>query len=681
MAEALSFDIFARDRASDVFKRLGANVDGTKAKFTGFQKAGLALAGSLVALGVASVKAFSDAQKSQDQLAFAFQKFPRLADISIKSLQDYDSALQKKTRFEDDTIASGQAVLAQFGLTGRQLKELTPLLLDYAAKTGQDLPAAAEALGKGLLGNGKALKAIGLNIKDTGTATGNYTQLVAGLRKQVGGFAESEGKTFAGQIAILKNQFNDLEETLGSKLVPILTTVVGALIATTEAFGKLPGPVKVGILAITAIGAAALIAIPKIAALKVAMAELGVTGAGVKAKMSGFISFLGGPWGIALLAATVGLGLFMKHQADAAARVDELSQSLDQQTGALTADSRAIIFHNLQASGAVDAAKKFGLSLQTVTDAASGNVDAITAVDAATGSYLTHRGPLLGAAKTLSGAIHQQNGELADARANLTDTAAAGVQMGDSLKSKVIPPVKDATDAFAEMTQALDESANKFLDARSAQSAYLDSLDKVKQALKENGKGLDVHTAKGRANRDALDSVAQAAIKYKDSVLAQKGPGKEFDKTLETTRAGLVAAYLKFSNNKVAANKYANAILGIPGKASTTITLYGIAQAKANIQDYLAGLAAARRAGVRNVFRAAGGPVQAGRPYVVGENRPELFVPNVSGRIVPRVPAAMSGGGAGGDTYVLNAPNFVGNYDDLLRALSTMVRQGRLKLA
>jgi hypothetical protein len=38
------------------------------------------------------------------------------------------------------------------------------------------------------------------------------------------------------------------------------------------------------------------------------------------------------------------------------------------------------------------------------------------------------------------------------------------------------------------------------------------------------------------------------------------------------------------------------------------------------------------------VYRAAGGPVTAGQPYIVGERRPELFVPNTSGVIVPQVP-------------------------------------------
>lgn len=41
--------------------------------------------------------------------------------------------------------------------------------------------------------------------------------------------------------------------------------------------------------------------------------------------------------------------------------------------------------------------------------------------------------------------------------------------------------------------------------------------------------------------------------------------------------------------------------------------------------------------------RAAGGPVASGRPYLVGENGPELFVPGASGSIVPN--GAMAAGG------------------------------------
>jgi phage-related minor tail protein len=49
-------------------------------------------------------------------------------------------------------------------------------------------------------------------------------------------------------------------------------------------------------------------------------------------------------------------------------------------------------------------------------------------------------------------------------------------------------------------------------------------------------------------------------------------------------------------------------------------------------------------------FRATGGPVSGGSPYVVGERGPELFVPAVSGSIVPNnaIGSFMSGRQSGG---------------------------------
>ena len=53
-------------------------------------------------------------------------------------------------------------------------------------------------------------------------------------------------------------------------------------------------------------------------------------------------------------------------------------------------------------------------------------------------------------------------------------------------------------------------------------------------------------------------------------------------------------------------------------------------------------------------FRAEGGPVNAGSPYVVGEKGPELFVPSSSGSIVPNGAMGSSGGGTGGVTVNYN---------------------------
>lgn len=53
--------------------------------------------------------------------------------------------------------------------------------------------------------------------------------------------------------------------------------------------------------------------------------------------------------------------------------------------------------------------------------------------------------------------------------------------------------------------------------------------------------------------------------------------------------------------------------------------------------------------------RAGGGPVSANTPYMIGERGPEMFVPDVAGRIVPN--HVMAGGGRGGAMSVTYAPS------------------------
>ena len=53
-------------------------------------------------------------------------------------------------------------------------------------------------------------------------------------------------------------------------------------------------------------------------------------------------------------------------------------------------------------------------------------------------------------------------------------------------------------------------------------------------------------------------------------------------------------------------------------------------------------------------FRAMGGPVSSGSPYVVGEQGPELFVPHASGTIVPNNKMGGGGSGSGGVTVNYN---------------------------
>jgi hypothetical protein len=200
--------------------------------------AGVAAGFALFQFGKQSVVAFTEAEQAQQQLTDAFARFPSIADTNIATLRGLNTELARKVKFDDDAFASGQAVLAQFNITGKQLEELTPLLADYAAKTGKDLPTAAESLGKAFLGNTRALKEIGIEYTSTGDQAQDVVNIMALVRQQVGGFAEQQGKTAAGQAAILSNQFGELKEQAGEKLLPALIKVAEIGLKVVDWMGK-----------------------------------------------------------------------------------------------------------------------------------------------------------------------------------------------------------------------------------------------------------------------------------------------------------------------------------------------------------------------------------------------------------------------------------------------------------
>ena len=232
--------------ASKVLRGVGQEADRTRTKFASMAGAfaGGALAVGAVRFGKDSVRAFTEAQQAQERLTFAFAKFPKTADVNIDALRDYNSNLARVTKYDDDAIASGQAVMAQFGLTGKQLQASTPLLLDYAAATGKELPDAAETLGRAMMGNARALKAIGINYKSTGDSAKDFTNIQALVSAKVGGFAAKEGKTAAGQLAILENQFGEVKEQVGSQLLPVLTTLGQKLLSTIDFVQRNSGVLK-----------------------------------------------------------------------------------------------------------------------------------------------------------------------------------------------------------------------------------------------------------------------------------------------------------------------------------------------------------------------------------------------------------------------------------------------------
>lgn len=117
-------------------------------------------------------------------------------------------------------------------------------------------------------------------------------------------------------------------------------------------------------------------------------------GSGLRSLGSGLVSALGGPFGIAMAAASVGLSLLGSKQEEAAAAaakhktaVDGLASALRESGGAIDGNIRSLSAKRLQDEGALDLARALHIPLDQVTDAYLGNGDALAKVNAVLGDY------------------------------------------------------------------------------------------------------------------------------------------------------------------------------------------------------------------------------------------------------------------------------------------------------
>lgn len=164
-----------------------------------------------------SIDAFLEAEKNAQRLKFAITAIGGESELQFERLIKQSAELQKITVFSDDSIQQAQAALAAFGLTADEIERLIPLLSDYATVTSQDLVSAAQQVGAGLEGAGKAFGRYQIEVSATASRTENLSAIMQGFTEFQGAATEAT-KTLTGQLEQQKNEVGDLEELLGSKV-------------------------------------------------------------------------------------------------------------------------------------------------------------------------------------------------------------------------------------------------------------------------------------------------------------------------------------------------------------------------------------------------------------------------------------------------------------------------------
>ena len=131
----------------------------------------------------------------------------------------------------------------------------------------------------------------------------------------------------------------------------------------------------------------------------------------------------------------------------------------------------------------------------------------------------------------------------------------------------------------------------------------------------------------------------------------------------------------------------ADKIMGIPNFKNVRVSVETSAAeaALARVRSQLASLSRVNTAELSSYgqvmgAKAEGGPVRAGQMYLVGEKRPELFVPKSDGYIMPEVPRMGSGtpwgGGGGGTTINVSVQaGVIASASELASQIAALLRQ------
>jgi hypothetical protein len=150
----------------------------------------------------------------------------------------------------------------------------------------------------------------------------------------------------------------------------------------------------------------------------------------------------------------------------------------------------------------------------------------------------------------------------------------------------------DAAETSAADTKlyekALQDNAKAAEDAASAQRSLFDDTtrvgeanDKASEAARKNGRTMSANTEKGRANREALSSLASAFNGYRGNLEKSGASAGRVNSVMSTQRSRLIAVAQSMGASSSRARRLADSLLGIKNRSVKVTANTAQAQAEA----------------------------------------------------------------------------------------------------
>ena len=219
-------------QATKDINKLGKNFDAfAKKAGKAFAVAGAAVAAFAVKVGKDAVQAAIADQKSQVLLANSLRNTTGATNAAIASVEAYVSQLQLQVGVADDELRPSLSRLAAVTGDVASAQELLGTALDVSAFSGADLNSTTLAITRALQGNFRSLQKLVPSIDATVVKSKDLAAIFREVEKATQGAAGARAGTLEYRLKILGIRFNEILETLGYALIPILEEFAQVLTA------------------------------------------------------------------------------------------------------------------------------------------------------------------------------------------------------------------------------------------------------------------------------------------------------------------------------------------------------------------------------------------------------------------------------------------------------------------
>lgn len=247
----LHAELTADDQMSKVFKQAQDAAGKLQKGFKTMQEDAGKFAtefGVIAGVGVAALTTFVNSAMESDkvvaQLGAVLKSTGGAAGMTADAAINLASSLQRVTTVNDEAILTGENMLLTFTNIHKDVfPKVTETMLDMAVAMNGGATPSAEALSSQAIQLGKALNdptkgltaltRVGVSFTEEqkksietmqkhGDIMGAQKVILAELSKEFGGSAAAAANTFGGSIEQMKNRLDDVFETLGKSVIPVI---------------------------------------------------------------------------------------------------------------------------------------------------------------------------------------------------------------------------------------------------------------------------------------------------------------------------------------------------------------------------------------------------------------------------------------------------------------------------